>query len=237
MKTELPSKSQTRSKPNSAISKSMSKTTPSIMSSMTALMEEDELLESSAPTYHHPRSSVLISNPRRSGRPRIISHPDPASTSSSLRRSSSGRNSLRHRRSRSLGHASTSSQQTSTSHTPTPIRNSKYASSSADPYDPNITSLPTFTAGDLPSQGTPGYTSLVLPRAPVPLSQTSQRPKGIFNFKESQHAAVIDGKVDLTRSGVAQTTMASVEVVRGLGGGSSSPRKLVNLFRRGSASS
>ncbi|KAG6901636.1 hypothetical protein C0995_009737 [Termitomyces sp. Mi166 len=240
-------KSQTRSKPNTPMSKTISKMTPSIMTSMTALLEDDELLDS--PTLHHPSSSVLISTPRRSGRSRMFSNPNPAPTS--LKKSPSTRKTLHRRRSRSLEHAfssyaSSSSHHTSTSvstssHTPSPLRNSKYASSSADPYDRSITSLPIFTAGDLPSHGTPGYTSLVLPRAPVPLSQTSQRPKGIFNLKDTHHGADIDGKVDLTRSGVAQTTIASVEVVRGLSGASSSPystpsKKFIGLFRRSSTS-
>ncbi|KAG6879418.1 hypothetical protein C0992_002792 [Termitomyces sp. T32_za158] len=244
-KGESAVKSQTRSKPHTSVSKTMSKTTPSIMASMTALLEEDELLD--APTPHHPRSNILISPPRRSGRSRVPSNPNHTSTSS--KKSSSTRNTLHRRRSRSLdhaSHASSSSRHTPTSvstssHIPSPLRNSTYASSSIDPYDRNITSLPIFTTGDLPSQGTPGYTSLVLPRAPVPLSQTSQRPKSIFNFKDAHHGADINGKVDLTRSGVAQTTMASVEVVRGLSQASSNPystpsRKLIGLFRRASTS-
>ncbi|KAG6852528.1 hypothetical protein C0991_011210 [Blastosporella zonata] len=224
---------QTRTKPNTAMSKSISKTTPSIMSSMTALLEEDELQDT--PVLHHPRSSVLISSPRRSGRNRLANS----------KKSSSSRPSLPRRRSRSLengsvSYASSSSHHTASksSYTPSPLKNSKYASSSADPYDRNITSLPTFTAGDLPSHGTPGYTSLVLPRAPIPFSQTSHRPQGIFSLNKETHGADVDGKVDLTRSGVAQTTMASVEVVRGLSGGSSTPpgKKILNLFRRGSIS-
>ncbi|KAG6900126.1 hypothetical protein C0993_002661 [Termitomyces sp. T159_Od127] len=241
---ELVVKSQTRSKPNTSVSKTISKTTPSIMTSMTALLEEDELLD--APIPHHPISNVLISPPRRTGRSRVTSNPNHAR--SSPKRSSSTRNTLHRRRSRSLEHAShaSSSRYTSTSastssHVPSPLRNSAYASSSIDPYDRNITSLPIFTAGDLPSQGTPGYTSLVLPRAPVPLSQTSKRPKSILNFRDTHNGADINGKVDLTRSGVAQTTMSSVEVVRGLSEASSSPystpsRKLIGLFRRASTS-
>ncbi|KAG5350192.1 hypothetical protein C0989_012305 [Termitomyces sp. Mn162] len=249
-KGETAVRSQTRSKPNTSMSKTISKTTPSIMTSMTALLEEDELLE--APALHHPHSSVLISTPRRSGRSRMTSHLNPPSMPPKRRPSA---RSLHRRRSRSLEHASSShassshassssrhrSTLASTSpHTPSPLRNSKYASSSADPYDHNVTSLPMFTAGELPSHGTPGYTSLVLPRAPVPLSQTSQHPKSIFNLKGTHYGGDTDGKVDLTRSGVAQTTMASVEVVRGLSG-SSSPystpsKKFIGLFRRASTS-
>jgi len=62
------------------------------------------------------------------------------------------------------------------------------------------------SSGELPSKGTPGFTSLVLPRAPPP-----------FN-PDGDTTARIHGRVDLTKDGLAQTTMASVEVVRGLGG-------------------
>ncbi|KAG6828759.1 hypothetical protein H0H92_006838 [Tricholoma furcatifolium] len=244
VKVQPPHKPQTRTKPNTAMSKSISKMTPSIMSSMAALLEEDELQDT--PTLHHPRSSVLISTPRRTGRSRMVPNTNPAP---SLKKSSS--RSLRRRRSRSLGRSSTSHGSSSshhsgssstTSHPALPNHNSKYASSSADPYDRNTTSLPTFTAGDLPSHGTPGYTSLVLPRAPVPLSQTSHPSKGLFSLKEFRQSADVDGKVDLTRTGIAQTTMASVEVVRGLSGGSSATpgssasKRFANLFRRGSTS-
>ncbi|RDB15652.1 hypothetical protein Hypma_003990 [Hypsizygus marmoreus] len=244
---------QTRTKPNASISKSISKATPSIMSSMAALLEEDELQDSSNayPSTHQPRSNVIISPPRRSGpRTRMASNPAPSLTSVPSSSSSTKLPSTLHRRrSRSLGHtsapashASTSASASSHSSSSSSHKTSKYASSSADAYDPTSSSLPTFTPGDLPSQGTPGYTSLVLPRAPIPLSQTSHRPKGIFNISSSGTIADVGGKVDLTRGGIAQTTMASVEVVRGLSGGSSlgsntSPRKkLLGLFRRGSTS-
>ncbi|KAG5639138.1 hypothetical protein H0H81_006397 [Sphagnurus paluster] len=225
-----PDAPQTRTKPNTPMSKSISKMTPSIMTSMAALLEEDEETPN---MVHHPRSTVLISTPRRRG---SIS-------------SSRAKPTLHHRRSRSLGHGSSSHSSThasssssrhtassSTSHTPKP---SKYASSSADPYDHTTTPLPTFTPGDLPSHGTRGYTSLVLPRAPVPLSQTSHHPRGLFSAKDTPTMPELDGKVDLTRSGVAQTTMASVEVVRGLSAAPATPTtsKLISLFRRGSHSS
>ncbi|KAF8075875.1 hypothetical protein FPV67DRAFT_1469607 [Lyophyllum atratum] len=250
-KVEPQNKSVTRTKPNTPMSKTISKMTPSIMSSMTALLEEDEL-QDGHDVLHHPRSSVLISTSRRSGpRSRMSSNPNPISTPPT-RAKVAPPNIIQRRRSRSLDHgsasqaSSSSSHQTSTSssHTHSSHRVSKYASSSADPYDRTSTSLPTFTLGDLPSHGTPGYTSLVLPRAPVPLSQTLHRPKGLFSQKDTHRGANIDGKVDLTRNGIAQTTMASVEVVRGLSGGSSSStpntspsKKLMGLFRRGSAPS
>ena len=78
--------------------------------------------------------------------------------------------------------------------------------------------LSTFShPGELPSKGTQGYTSLVLPRAPAPMgaavAATSLSP---------------NGKIDLTRTGIAQTTMATVEVVRGLG----ASRGIFGLFGR-----
>lgn len=240
--------SQTRTKHNTPISKSISKATPSIMSSMAALLEEDELQD--LPLYH-PRSSVLISRPKnRAGasatRNRMVSSPAPPSTTT-LRPPKAHSQQLSHRRSRSLGHASAPSSQASSSHASTSshtpsYKTSKYASSSADPYHPTFTSLPTFTAGDLPSKGTPGYTSLVLPRAPVPFSQVSNRTHkfGLGKDPIGAGGVSVDGKVDLTRGGVAQTTMASVEVVHGLSGvpGSGSPgKKFMGLFRRGSSSS
>ncbi|GLB33283.1 hypothetical protein LshimejAT787_0101670 [Lyophyllum shimeji] len=254
VETESKSQTRTRTKPNTAIAKNISKTTPSIMSSMIALLEEEEP-EDTPYMLDHPRSSVLISTPRRSGpRSRMTSNPAPTSAPSSRVKAAPGTY-LPRRRSRSLGHGSSSQASSSSSHntstsssassscTSSSHRTSKYASSSSDPFNPNTTSLPTFTPGDLPSHGTPGYTSLVLPRAPVPLSQTSHRPKGLFSLKDTLPAIDVNGKVDLTRSGIAQTTMASVEVVRGLSGAPSSAtqnttpgKKLMGLFRRGSSS-
>ncbi|KAF9457989.1 hypothetical protein BDZ94DRAFT_1325820 [Collybia nuda] len=247
-------KSQTRTKPNTPMSKSISKATPSIMSSMTALLEEDELQDL---PHYHPRSSVLISRPKnRPGasatRNRMVSSPTPSPSSTSTRRPPKVHSQqLNHRRSRSLGHASASPSHTSSSsHASTSSyvpshKTGKYASSSADPYHSTSTSLPTFTTGDLPSQGTPGYTSLVLPRAPVLFSQVSNNHSKIglgrdFTGGGGGGGVSVNGKVDLTRSGIAQTTMASVEVIHGLSGSSSagSPgKKFIGLFRRGSSSS
>ncbi|KIM42917.1 hypothetical protein M413DRAFT_125606 [Hebeloma cylindrosporum] len=66
-------------------------------------------------------------------------------------------------------------------------------------------------AGERPSNGTQGYTSLVLPRAP-PAMGTAAAANATFGLSLSPN-----GKIDLTRSGIAQTTMATVEVVQGLG--------------------
>ncbi|KIY71775.1 hypothetical protein CYLTODRAFT_368649 [Cylindrobasidium torrendii FP15055 ss-10] len=106
---------------------------------------------------------------------------------------------------------------------PTSARSSAYghmrqqsaplASSAA--YD--ISSLPTSAPyhPSIPSAGTPGYTSLTLPRAPPP---AFARPTASDHGHGSRLLGFGSGDaVDLTKSGIAQTTMASVEIVRGLG--------------------
>ena len=238
--SQFPPNAQYRKRPNTAMLKSFSKNTPSIMTSMTALLEEDELQDST--TVNLPRPSVIISQPKRPLAKSPANHPHaPPKSRLSHRRSRSPGRSVIPRRSSSLSfHNDPPSSRASSTHSrASSRRHTKYASSSVDPYDPTSTSIPSFTLGDLPSHGTPGFTSLVLPRTPVPLSQTSHRQKGVLGTVSS-HVNDADGKVDLTRSGFAQTTMASVEVVRGLSGSSSfgSPsRKLMGLFRRGSVSS
>ncbi|PPQ71722.1 hypothetical protein CVT24_007892 [Panaeolus cyanescens] len=70
--------------------------------------------------------------------------------------------------------------------------------------------------GTLPSKGTQGFNSLVLPRAPP--STTPKSPgMGLGAGLHVRLSAKGDGHVDLIKSGVAKTTMATVEVVRGLG--------------------
>ena len=71
---------------------------------------------------------------------------------------------------------------------------------------------------NLPSSGTPGFTSLVLPRAAYPgPSKPKASSKLGFSF-----GVLGGGEVDLTKDGMAQTTMATVEVVRGIAEASSS---------------
>lgn len=94
------------------------------------------------------------------------------------------------------------------------------------------------SSSQLPSQGTAGFTSLTLPRAP---------PRTYLNASSSSHGhgklpgsnlrmsttISVDGTVDLTRSGIAQTTMASIEVVRGLSSSGSTSKgkgKALGLF-------
>ncbi|KAJ6567341.1 hypothetical protein DFH09DRAFT_1314460 [Mycena vulgaris] len=136
--------------------------TPSIMMSMSALLEEDEDSPPVPPKLTAPRSSVLVSAP--------------------LPRSSAA-----HRRARSHGTASTSSD---------------YYTPPAPPSGPP----------ELPSYGTPAYTSLTIPAAPTS-SQTLGRSASI---SKRIRASLRRDTVDLTRSRLAQATMATVEVVGGL---------------------
>ena len=221
------------------IFKAMSKANPSIMMNMTALLEEDEdVLTSSnlnSRTYANgllPQSNVLVvqqESSRASSKPTVsstnptpddsfrstllaTSTPDTSLGSSKSRdtKYNGNRNSnLRHRRSRS--HEDLRSSSRSGSH-------SRSASVT------ELTPLPA-PYGDLPSQGTPGFTSLVLPRAPPPSALTvhSQGPR----VEPST-----DGKVDLTRSGIAQTTMATVEVVHGLGATAKTGRGILGALGR-----
>ena len=233
---------QTRSKPNTPISKSISKTNPSIMSSMAALLEEDE----PHMCDQNPSSSVLISRStslKQNPRNRVPSSPSPVTSAPISRSRSPSPHNLSRKRSRSLGHAtprfnhsSTTPPSSNHSHSPHPHPRSGFASSSSDPFRPTSTSLPTFTPGDLPSHGTRGFTSLVLPRAPVPFSQSSTRhhqPRIGAGLMDTIGGA--DGKVDLTRSGVAQTTMASVEVVYGLSGDAGSSGNGARILGKGTA--
>jgi hypothetical protein len=77
------------------------------------------------------------------------------------------------------------------------------------PYSPSSTFTAYTNSQALPSNGTPGFTSLILPRAPPPSSMSGK-------VSDTSILTSASGKVDLTRSGLAQTTMASVEVCRGV---------------------
>jgi len=145
---------------------------------------------------------------------------------------------LGHRRSRSLGPESMpkhpclespSSSASSASHKKQDLTTGEHPRAYSVSHSHGSSSgLPTSTeivnssahpqsSGELPSKGTPGFTSLVLPRAPPPFN-----PDGDTTARNNGNGGLLsrpgDGKVDLTKDGLAQTTMASVEVVRGLGG-------------------
>ena len=81
----------------------------------------------------------------------------------------------------------------------------------------------------LPSSGTRGFTSLVLPRAATSSAleasnnAKSWKPNGRGRPAVTESISIglgLGDGVDLTRTGLAQTTMASIEVVRGIAGGS-----------------
>ena len=104
-----------------------------------------------------------------------------------------------------------------------------------------VNAMSLSTPGELPSKGTQGYTSLVLPRAPLPLGPHSTIRSASSGSGSRKWFGNVgkEGKIDLTRSGVAQTTMASVEVVRGLGrqqGHNGFGGKLMGMLRKRSVS-
>lgn len=85
-------------------------------------------------------------------------------------------------------------------------------------------------ADALPSSGTRGFTSLVLPRAATsPATSGSNSGVGTWRpWKAGRRATAAESlgaglgfgdEIDLTRAGLAQTTMASVEIVRGIASG------------------
>ncbi|KAJ3879594.1 hypothetical protein F5051DRAFT_370741 [Lentinula edodes] len=173
----------------------------SIMSSMTALLEEEDEDRESA---HHPSQGSLRSAAAVAASPseRLRTHSSSSSArprpSNSLRRQNNlSTKPLSRRKSRSLEHLP-------------PI------TSARRPLPDSVHSLSSFAsstsyAPSIPSSGTPGYTSLTLPRAPQPA----------FTPNPSKRVSVVggaDGKIDLTRSGISQTTMATVEVTKGLAG-------------------
>ena len=103
-----------------------------------------------------------------------------------------------------------------------------------------VNAMSLSTPGELPSKGTQGYNSLVLPRAPLPHSGSIRSASTSGSGSRKWFGGVgKEGKIDLTRSGVAQTTMASVEVIRGLGRQQGQNRlggKLMGMLRRRSTS-
>ncbi|TFK43073.1 hypothetical protein BDQ12DRAFT_674342 [Crucibulum laeve] len=155
-----------------------------------------------------PRSSVLIAGPSRL---RVASSPGDVSSLSGSSKSGTTSQSIQFANQNGRARSELGSGLSKTSKPPMRRRRSKSLEHVSPPsvggsYTSHTSEASLSARGDLPSQGTAGYTSLVLPRAPVPLSSVKTG------------TSVLDGKIDLTRSGVAQTTMASVEVVRGLGG-------------------
>ncbi|KAF9004727.1 hypothetical protein BDQ17DRAFT_409584 [Cyathus striatus] len=171
------------------------------MMSMTALLEEEEEGEFSSAPSSNP-------SPARTPQPSIVKGQAPLPRSSVLLAGKPAKPPIKRRRSRSLDH-------------PPPSLSSSRTSATAKSYKAELQALPK-PSGELPSSGTQGYTSLSLPRAMPMRSATVPLPVPNLGI------GIGDGKIDLTKAGLAQTTMASVEVVRGLG---ESVKKLGGLMR------
>lgn len=198
----------------------VSKTTPSIMMSMAALLEEDE--DGAMTPRMEPGAARAMESVSRSGvstrqskefRYGSGSHPERrASYFSSATTDDVGESSRRFsssRDSRSRNISSPHGQTRRTADVKPPLKNRRSRSLGHEmgrPFDyaAEASANPQMGAGELPSHGTPGYSTLFQAYAPGGTTAMGSHMK-------------LDGKVDLTRSGVAQTTMASVEVVRGLG--------------------
>ncbi|KAJ3797578.1 hypothetical protein GGU11DRAFT_63417 [Lentinula aff. detonsa] len=186
-----------RSRPRPKMrSKSVGINNHSIMTSMAALLEEeDEDRESSHRTSQGSLNSAALTSER------VRTHSTSAPrqrTSNSLRRQNYSTKPLSRRKSRSL-------------------ENLPHITARGHALDSvGVSSLSSFAsstsyASSIPSSGTPGYTSLTLPRAPQPaFIPNPSRPVSVVGGA--------DGKIDLTKSGIAQTTMATVEVTKGLAG-------------------
>ena len=228
-----PPSSQTISSYHNRRHNNTSKIQNSIMMNMSALMEEDEDGgdTSKRPSLRH--TTERGRGKRRSQAPTSIASSSSSESGSVTPGPSPKHPPLQRRRSRSLD--SGSSRAT--------------ARLAPQTLSAEVQALTLASHGDLPSIGTQGYTSLVLPRAPMPLSDRPHGGGGLFghfsfglpNLNWNKLSLGVDGKVDLTRSGIAQTTMASVEVVRGLSsrgamfGRSGSWKVLGALGRRPSA--
>ena len=166
----------------------------SIMMNMSALLEEDEEdNNTTTPTKPHPH----LRHTSERGRDRIRSiHPPSHANSPTTKHPP-----IQRRRSRSLDSASTT----------TPAQTQTLSQ--------EVQALTLAPHRDLPSIGTQGYTSLHLPRAPATTTTTrAGLTLAGFSFRLPWNKLSFgaDGKVDLTKAGIAQTTMATVEVVRGL---------------------
>lgn len=119
----------------------------------------------------------------------------------------------------------------SSSHATSSTSKSPYTSAPLNALDALAAHASSSREADaLPSSGTRGFTSLVLPRAAVSPA-TSGSNSGIGSWRpwktgrrvtaaESLGAGLGFGdEIDLTRAGLAQTAMASVEIVRGIASG------------------
>ncbi|KAF4574933.1 hypothetical protein EYR36_006285 [Pleurotus pulmonarius] len=178
--------------------KNISKPPPNIMIGMDALIEEDEDTVSTRSRSIRNGRDGLYTYPggrlsaARSDDQMIVEEDQLLPGSSTEDSGSSYARQIRHRRSRSLDYGSSTSKKFDSRFVP-PVNYEEPAA--------------------LPSHGTRGYSSLTLPRAPPPPSTAL----GTVSNVEGPTHLDGSGKIDLTKSGIAQTTMATVEVVKGLG--------------------
>ena len=205
---------------------------------MSALLEEDEVdVEGDGNNpARRLRRVPNGGNGQKKGKEKRISD----STSSRSESSSHHSYSVSPSRSNAISHP------TSNSNTTTPSQQSQSHSDSSTFRGPpktltsEVNAMSFSTPGERPSKATQGYSSLVLPRAPLPHSGSIRTASTSGSGSRKWFGGVgTEGKIDLTRSGVAQTTMASVEVVRGLGRQQGQNRlggKLMGMLRRRSTS-
>lgn len=162
----------------------------------------------------------------------------PTPTGSSLSRQNSAARSTQtasNRGSALSRRSSAKSRATSTSSHVTSTTRSPYTTAPVNGLDILEAHAPSTQADDLPSKGTRGFSGLVLPRAAAPYSGKGAsterwRPwKGKGAGSETPTVGFGD-RVDLSRDGLAQTTMATVEIVRGIASKDRSGKARANLF-------
>ena len=210
-----------------------------IWMNMAALLEEDEV-DVEGDVNNPARRLRRVpngGNGQRKGKEKRISD----STSSRSESSSHHSYSVSPSRSNANSHPTSNSNTTAT-----PSQQSQSHSDGSTFRGPpktltsEVNAMSFSTPGERPSKATQGYSSLVLPRAPLPHSSSVRTAFTSGSGSRKWFGGVgIEGKIDLTRSGVAQTTMASVEVVRGLGRQQSQNKlggKLMGMLRRRSTS-
>lgn len=118
----------------------------------------------------------------------------------------------------------------SSSHATSSTSKSPYTSAPLNALDALAAHTSSSREADaLPSSGTRGFTSLVLPRAAIsPATSGSNSGIGWRPWKTGRRVTAAESlgaglgfgdEIDLTRAGLAQTAMASVEIVRGIASG------------------
>ncbi|KAG7096523.1 hypothetical protein E1B28_003952 [Marasmius oreades] len=201
------------------MSKSTAKSQPSIMMSMSALIEqnEDAILH-----YSMPKSNVLISSNRSRSNttPKLPAHTSNVSPPP-RRRTNPGKTDLARRRSRSLENFDRV-QPHSGSSTPTP---SQPDPSISTPSSSARTASKSHPSSRPSSQGKLGYTSS--PLSKTPHSSAIRSPTSLDAFAELSVGIGTNNQLYLTKNGVLQNTMTAVELTRG------SPHSVLNGDSKG----